>query len=74
MAMGISEQVENPPSLAAMEAGGPISLFLDFDGTLVEIAPGPDAILVPSSLRDGLIDLATRLEHRLALVSGARTG
>jgi trehalose 6-phosphate phosphatase len=59
-----------PPPLADLKAGGPVALFLDFDGTLVEIAPTPDSINVPGSLGDRLEVLAASLEHRLALVSG----
>ncbi len=50
--------------------GGPISLFLDFDGTLVDIAPGPDDIHVPETLIDGLHRLRACFEGRLALISG----
>lgn len=50
--------------------GGPISLFLDFDGTLTEIASGPDAIEVPLNLGDRIEALTDRLNGGLALVSG----
>lgn len=46
------------------------SLFLDFDGTLVDIAPTPNGIAVPSDLGALLEALGTVLEGRLALVSG----
>ena len=46
------------------------ALFLDFDGTLVELAEAPDAISVPASLQPLLARLTDRLEGRLALVSG----
>lgn len=59
-----------PPSLAALLEQGPIALFLDFDGTLIEIAVGPDAIKVPSGLGTGLQRLGARLGGALALVSG----
>ncbi|MCJ2186565.1 trehalose-phosphatase [Novosphingobium beihaiensis] len=46
------------------------SLFLDFDGTLVDIADRPDAVVVARQL-PGLIEaLSQRLDGRLALVSG----
>jgi trehalose 6-phosphate phosphatase len=45
-------------------------LFLDFDGTLVELADAPGAIAVPSGLKPLLDRLAERLEGRLAIVSG----
>lgn len=59
-----------PPSLAELSARGPVALFLDFDGTLVEIAETPDSIEVPERLADRLYALSDRLGGRLALVSG----
>ncbi|MGB7372579.1 trehalose-phosphatase [Pontixanthobacter sp.] len=49
---------------------GIYALFLDFDGTLIEIASGPDAIEVPGDLPQRLNKLAARMDRRLALVSG----
>jgi trehalose 6-phosphate phosphatase len=46
------------------------ALFLDFDGTLVELADSPGAIFVPEGLRRLLERLAVHLGGRLALVSG----
>lgn len=46
------------------------SLFLDFDGTLVELAPRPDAVFVDGALEALLAQLATRLGGRVAVVSG----
>ncbi|WP_137181626.1 trehalose-phosphatase [Roseomonas sp. AR75] len=46
------------------------ALFLDFDGTLVEIAPRPEAVVIPPALPGLLRRLATRLEGALAIVSG----
>jgi trehalose 6-phosphate phosphatase len=68
--MGQSAALGAPPPLDELAAAGPIALFLDFDGTLVEIAPTPDSIVVPEGLNVGLEQLAERLEGRLALVSG----
>jgi trehalose 6-phosphate phosphatase len=59
-----------PPSLASLLAAGPVALFLDFDGTLVEIAARPDTIAVPAKLVSKLARLSDRLGGRLALVSG----
>ena len=44
--------------------------FLDFDGTLVEIAPTPGAIKPEPDLADKLAALAIRLKGRCAIVSG----
>jgi trehalose 6-phosphate phosphatase len=46
------------------------ALFLDFDGTLIELAETPDAIRVDPSLCPLLDRLRTRLGGRLAIVSG----
>tara|TARA_A100001391_G_scaffold48774_4_gene29061 strand:+ start:54797 stop:55561 length:765 start_codon:yes stop_codon:yes gene_type:complete len=59
-----------PPSLRELSARGPLALFLDFDGTLVELAAGPDEIMVPAGLVDALNALSARLDGRLALISG----
>jgi len=56
-----------PPPLADL-AG--TSLFLDFDGTLVDLAPRPDAVEVGAGLLDRLERLATLLPGRVAIVSG----
>jgi trehalose 6-phosphate phosphatase len=49
---------------------GAISLFLDVDGTLLELAPTPDSVAVPAALIDELAIAERRLEGALALVSG----
>ena len=46
------------------------ALFLDFDGSLVELAPTPDAILVPPALGALLRRLVARTEGATAVVSG----
>jgi trehalose 6-phosphate phosphatase len=46
------------------------ALFLDFDGTLVELADSPDTIRVSPGLKPMLERLRHRLDGRLALVSG----
>lgn len=48
------------------------ALFLDFDGTLVELAEQPEAIQVPPGLAATLSALSTQLQGALALVSGRR--
>ena len=45
-------------------------LFLDFDGTLVDLAPRPGDVLVDQALRLLLAGIRDRLGGRLAIVSG----
>ena len=59
-----------PPPLTEWAARQPVALFLDFDGTLVDIAETPDAILVPDDLVRRLEVLAARVGGRLALITG----
>lgn len=54
-----------PPPLTLQSA-----LFLDFDGTLVDIAETPDAVVVPPELIDILQALQGLLGGALAVVSG----
>lgn len=46
------------------------ALFLDFDGTLVELAPQPEAVVIPPLLISTLAGLYHQLGGALALVSG----
>lgn len=46
------------------------ALFLDFDGTLVELAPSPDAIRVPPRLPVLLSEVSERFDGALALITG----
>ena len=46
------------------------ALLLDVDGTIVDIAPKPDAVRVPASLKDSLSRLAAATDGAVALVSG----
>ena len=55
-----------PPRLRAAD----IALFLDVDGTLLEIAPEPGAVQVPARLRRILAQLQSATGGALALVSG----
>lgn len=56
-----------PPPLSLLENA---SLFIDFDGTLVEIVERPDAVVVDVGLRDLLEALLAGLGGRVAIVSG----
>ncbi len=51
-----------PPARAA--------LLLDLDGTLLDIAPTPDSVVVPPALLDALRGLTARLNGALAVISG----
>ena len=46
------------------------SLFLDFDGTLVDIVDRPDAVTIDPALPARIAALARRLDGRIAIVSG----
>lgn len=52
------------------EQAGQHALFLDFDGTLVDLAPTPDSVHVPCALPDLLVRLTAALNGALAIVSG----
>lgn len=56
--------------LAALPNPAQAALFLDFDGTLVDLAQTPDGITVPPGLPDLLVRLSTVTGGALALVSG----
>ncbi|MEH3106555.1 MAG: trehalose-phosphatase [Sphingomonas fennica] len=60
------------PPLTAPPAGllDGASLFLDFDGTLVELADRPDAVAVDARLRMLIAGLDRLLDGRIAIVSG----
>jgi trehalose 6-phosphate phosphatase len=53
------------PTLTSTDA-----VFLDFDGTLVDLAERPDAVIVPPELPTVLHRLQQRLDGALAIVSG----
>jgi trehalose 6-phosphate phosphatase len=48
------------------------ALFLDFDGTLVDLASQPEAIAVPPDLPEILAELSLRVGGALAIVSGRK--
>jgi trehalose 6-phosphate phosphatase len=62
--MAAGHSVAGPP-LPARAA-----LFLDLDGTLIDIAPAPDAVVVPPGLPHTLRRVRARLHDALAVVSG----
>ncbi len=71
MAAHSYEQVPSerePPARLVSESGS--SLFLDVDGTLLDIAPAPELVVVPTDLSATLSRLSSLLGGALALVSG----
>ncbi|MFB2553479.1 trehalose-phosphatase [Ensifer soli] len=62
---------KEPPELAALSLyPDDWALFLDVDGTLVDLAVTPDAVVVPTGLASDLVSLSQRLNGALALVTG----
>lgn len=61
-----------PPPPAGLLDGA--ALFLDFDGTLVDLAATPDGIVVPDALKALLPRLGAALDGALAIVSGRAAG
>ncbi|MBR0683492.1 trehalose-phosphatase [Roseomonas eburnea] len=61
-------------SLGVPEIEAGWALFLDLDGTLLDIAPEPDAVVVPATLPGTLAGLSARLGGALAIVSGRARG
>lgn len=57
--------MQRPPPLSAEHA-----LFLDFDGTLAELAPQPDAVQIPPDLPELLAALQRQLQGAVALLTG----
>ncbi|MBA3511333.1 trehalose-phosphatase [Sphingomonas sp.] len=62
----IPDSVSAPPTELLRGA----SLFLDFDGTLVDITATPDAVVVTEQLRRLLVTLQERLGERVAIITG----
>lgn len=58
----MTEMLPNPPDNCAF--------FFDFDGTLVEIAPRPDLVVVEPFVRDALSSVVTRCAGAVAIVTG----
>lgn len=70
--MSQSESVK--PAAPPLEIGEATSLFLDFDGTLVELAERPDGVGVTAELQALVRRLHERLNGRIAIVSGRSAG
>ncbi len=48
------------------------AVFLDIDGTMIDLAPTPDSVVVPADLPDTLRRLRARLGGALAILSGRK--
>jgi trehalose 6-phosphate phosphatase len=66
-AFGSTRRVSRPPPLDRDSA-----LFIDVDGTLLEIAPRPELVSVPAGLPALLERLAQQRDGALALISGRK--
>ncbi|VWB35957.1 trehalose-phosphatase [Burkholderia arboris] len=64
------QTIESMQSVPASLSLTDTAFFFDFDGTLVELAPTPDSIHVPSSLLTLLDELRRRSHGAVAVVSG----
>ena len=58
--------IENAPPLG----GAPFALFLDVDGTLLDLAARPDDVVTPAGLITTLARVERKIDGALALVSG----
>ena len=66
-----SDPAKDPPLFAALiDQPERWALFLDIDGTLIELAETPEAIVVPPDLTELLARVSQRLGGALALVTG----
>ena len=58
------------PRAASLPSPERAALLLDLDGTLLDIAPTPDSVVVPAALLDALRGLVVRLGGAVAVISG----
>ncbi|GLK75111.1 trehalose 6-phosphate phosphatase [Methylopila jiangsuensis] len=64
------------PALPAIPAGFPddLALFLDLDGTVLDLAPTPDAVVIAPEALAAIGVVAQRLDGALAIVTGRALG
>src|SRR6187402_1745096 len=79
MAMQLSPLPSSPSPSSRSPLSGQLpainaqtALFLDFDGTLADLAPEPDAVLIAPGVIPALLRLSAQLDGALAIVSGRR--
>ncbi len=70
MVAGLTLSTTRQLDIAAPTPRTDWALFLDIDGTLLDLAPRPDAVEVPANLAATLADAGSRLGGALAIVSG----
>jgi trehalose 6-phosphate phosphatase len=74
----MADRASEPPALARVRArvlaGSKLWLFLDYDGTLVPIAPTPAEARPDASLLELLACLAARRQFRVVVLSGRPLG
>jgi trehalose 6-phosphate phosphatase len=70
--LGIMETSASPASAGrpALPKADKAAFLLDFDGTLVDIAPAPELVQVPPGLADALLRLRALCGDALAVVTG----
>lgn len=66
----VIHQPFDPSLLASLGSRDELCLFLDVDGTLLEIAPSPQGVYVDARLRDLLLRVRVALGGAVALISG----
>ena len=73
----VNTQASHPPTTGSgrigppsHSEGAPWALFLDFDGTLIDLATTPDAVVVPPKLRAILSGCIAAFDGAVAIVSG----
>ena len=70
--MSAAEVARADAAVRELRADRHLLLLLDFDGTLAEFLPDPDAVQLSDARRDLLLDLAARSDTTLGIVSGRR--
>jgi trehalose 6-phosphate phosphatase len=63
-------EVPSPPAIEVLDDPHRCALFLDVDGTLLDIAPTPDQVVVPPDLVALLMRISDALGGALAILTG----
>ena len=66
----MSHDPSRPPAFSGLPVPARAAFLLDFDGTLVDIAPTPESVVVPDGLPSVLLGLRRLCGDALGLVSG----